>query len=84
MDQQDPTTRTRLIRQKTTRFDMFTQRADIQFLYDKFENGAHVSRYVSDFASHIYFPRELTLLYLHAGFNVEAVWADYTFRVATS
>lgn len=84
LDQKDAAADTRLIRQKTTRFDMFAQRADIQFLYDKFESGAHVSRYVSDFASHIYFPRELTLLYLHAGFSVEAVWADYTFRAASS
>jgi SAM-dependent methyltransferase len=84
LDQQDATTRTRLIRQKTTRFDMFAQRAEIQFLYDKFEDGVHVSRYVSDFASHIYFPRELTLLYLHTGFSIEAVWADYTFRPASS
>jgi SAM-dependent methyltransferase len=84
LDQKDATADTRLIRQKTTRFDMFAQRADIQFLYDKFENGAHVSRYVSDFASHIYFPSELTLLYLHTGFSIEAVWADYTFRAPSS
>ena len=84
LDQKDPTTDTRLIRQKTTRFDMFAQRADIQFLYDKFEHDVHVSRYASDFASHIYFPRELMLLYLYSGFTVEDVWADYTFRPASS
>jgi predicted O-methyltransferase YrrM len=39
---------------------------------------------LEDFASHIYFPRELTLLYLHAGFSIETVWADYTFRAASS
>jgi SAM-dependent methyltransferase len=84
LDQKDPTTDTRLIRQKTTRFDMFAQRADIQFLYDKFEHGVHISRYASDFASHLYFPRELTLLFLYTGFTIEAVWADYAFRPASS
>jgi SAM-dependent methyltransferase len=84
LDQSDPAADTRLIRQKTTRFDMFAQRAHIQFLYDKFEHGVHASRYASDFTSHIYFPRELTLLYLHAGFIVEAVWSDYAFRAASS
>ncbi len=84
LDQKDQIADMRLIRQKTTRVDMLEQRADIQFLYDKFEHGEHVSRYVSDFTSHIYFPRELTLLYLYTGFNLEAVWADYSFRPASA
>jgi trans-aconitate methyltransferase len=84
LDQTDADTQIRLIRQRTLRFDVLEQRADIQFLYDKFEGGRHVSRYVSDFTSHVYFPRELTLLYLYSGFEVEAVWGDYAFRHATS
>jgi SAM-dependent methyltransferase len=84
LDQTDAVTGTRLIRQRTTRFDVFEQRADVQFLYDKFERDVHVSRYVSDFKGHVYFPRELQLLYRHTGFRVEATWADFTFRAATA
>ena len=84
LDQTDPLTGTRLVRQRTLRYDTLTQRADIQFLYDKFEGDRHASRYISDFLSHVYFPRELTLLFLVAGFTVESIWGDYRFRPATS
>jgi SAM-dependent methyltransferase len=80
LDQTDPESGERLIRQRTTRFDLIEQRADIQFLYDRFSRDAHVERYVSDFTSHVFFPRELQLLYRLAGFDIETVWADYTFQ----
>ncbi|MEZ5288918.1 MAG: class I SAM-dependent methyltransferase [Vicinamibacterales bacterium] len=80
LDQTEPETGERLIRQRTTRFDAIDQRADIQFLYDRFHAGRHVERYVSDFTSHVYFPRELQLLYRLAGFTLETMWADYTFE----
>jgi SAM-dependent methyltransferase len=84
LDQTDPETGARLVRQRTFRYDTLTQRADIQFLYDKFEDQRHASRYISDFPSHVYFPQELTLLFLVAGFTVESIWGDYRFRPATS
>ena len=84
LDQTDPATGARLVRQRTLRYDMLTQRADIQFLYDKFEGDRHASRYISDFPSHVYFPHELTLLFLVAGFTVESMWGDYRFASATS
>ena len=37
-------------------------------------------RYVSDFDSHVYFPRELELLFLHTGFTVETTWGSYSDR----
>jgi SAM-dependent methyltransferase len=80
LDQTDPETGERLIRQRTMRFDLIEQQADIQFLYDRFSRDAYVERYVSDFACHVFFPRELQLLYRLAGFAMEAVWADYTFQ----
>lgn len=84
LDQSDPETGARLIRQRATHFDVIAQRADIQFFYDRFERGEHVARYVSDFAAHVYFPRELELLFRHTGFAVEAMWADYHFRAPNS
>jgi SAM-dependent methyltransferase len=70
----------RLVRQRTTRFDTIDQRADITLLYDRFAEGRHVDRYISDFTAHVYFPRELQLLFRLGGFEVEAIWADYQFQ----
>jgi SAM-dependent methyltransferase len=77
----------RLLRWKTTIYEPHRQRAHLRFLYDKFSAAAaarHPERWVSDFESHVFFPRELDLLFRHAGFTVEATFADYRFRPPTS
>ena len=63
---------TRLLRYKTTRYLPHEQRAEIRFLYDKFPEGDRVDRYVSDFDCHVYYPREVELLYRVTGFS----WRD--------
>ncbi len=70
----------RLLRYKTTVYAPQEQRASIRFLYDKFARDDDAERWVSDFESHVYFPRELELLYLHTGFVVEATYGDFRFR----
>jgi SAM-dependent methyltransferase len=70
----------RLLRYKTTVYAPHEQRASIRFLYDKFASGDHADRWVSDFESHVYFPRELELLFRHTGFAVEATYGDYRFQ----
>lgn len=70
----------RLIRYKTTRYEAHRQRAYVHFLYDRFEmreDDEQARRYVSDFESHVYFPRELQLLFLHTGFEVETTYGGY-------
>ena len=70
----------RLIRYKTTRYEAHRQRAHVHFLYDRFETRAdeeQARRYVSDFESHVYFPRELQLLFLLTGFEIEQTWGGY-------
>ena len=52
----------RLIRYKSTRYLPHKQRAHIRFFYHKFEAGTLSDYYISDFESHVYFPRELELL----------------------
>jgi len=69
----------RLVRYRTTDYAPLEQRASIRFLYDKFA-GARAERWVSDFESHVYFPRELELLYRQTGFVVEATYGDYRVR----
>lgn len=78
LDSTDASTGRRLVRYKATTFDLFEQRATIRFFYDRFDGADH-DRYLSDFESHVYFPSELRLLFLHAGFAIDAVWGDYRF-----
>lgn len=34
-------------------------------------------RFLSDYECHVFFPRELLLLYICAGFVVQKLWGDY-------
>ena len=80
IDARDPNTGTRLLRYKTTRYLPHEQRAEIRFLYDKFPDSRQVDRYVSDFDSHVYYPREVELLFRLTGFRLEAWFGDYAMR----
>jgi SAM-dependent methyltransferase len=80
VDTRDPATGTRLLRYKTTRYVPHEQRAEIRFLYDKFPNDDRIDRYVSDFDCHVYYPREVELLFRISGFTVEGWFGDYTMR----
>jgi SAM-dependent methyltransferase len=80
IDTCDPASGERLIRYKTTRYFPDAQRAEVRFLYDKFIEGNRVDRYVSDFTCHVYFPREIELLFRLTGFTVESRYGDYRMR----
>ena len=80
VDTTDPDTGVRLVRYKTTRYLPNEQRAEIRFLYDKFSENDEVQRYVSDFDSHVYFPREVELLFRSTGFRVESRYGNYQMR----
>jgi hypothetical protein len=80
IDARDPDTGTRLLRYKTTRYLPHRQRAEIRFLYDRFPGSSQVDRYVSDFDCHVYYPREVELLFRHTGFAVETWFGDYSMR----
>ena len=80
LDVEDKEEKTRLLRHRTTQYLGDEQRAIIRFMYEKLRDGRSIERYVDDFQSHVYFPRELELLFLHSGFEVETVYGDYRFR----
>ena len=73
----------RLIRFRTTRYLAHEQRAKIRFIYDRLSGENVQERFVSDYESHVYYPRELQLLYLHTGFEVEAIYGDHQGRALT-
>ena len=78
-DREDPHTGKRLLRYRTMRYHAHSQSSTIHFLYDQFSdaNSAKPERFLSDYEGHVYFPRELQLLFIASGFEVEAVWGNY-------
>lgn len=80
IDTEDADTGERLLRYKTTSYLPHEQRAEIRFIYDKLEPNGHVDRYMSDFTAHVYYPREVDLLFRMAGFEIEARYGDYAMR----
>jgi SAM-dependent methyltransferase len=80
IDARDSETGTRLLRYKTTRYLPHQQRAEIRFLYDRFPEDHPIDRYVSDFDGHVYYPRELELLFRITGFSIERWFGDYAMR----
>lgn len=68
----------RLVRYKATRYFAHEQRASVRFLYDRlFDPSAVAERFLSDYECHVFYPRELELLFRITGFEVEAIWGDY-------
>ena len=80
IDNIDENDGTRLIRWKTTRYLSHEQRAQIRFIYEKYQRGRAVESYIDDFVCHVFFPRELRLLFSHTGFEVEETLGDYRGR----
>lgn len=71
--------RERLLRCSATTYEPHLQRADVRLLYDRFDQRALAERLVTDFASHIYFPAELELLFQSTGFEIAQQYGDYRF-----
>lgn len=69
----------RLLRCSATTYEPHLQRADVRLIYDRFDHRSLAERLVTDFASHVYFPSELELLFLSAGFEGAKQFADYRF-----
>jgi ubiquinone/menaquinone biosynthesis C-methylase UbiE len=69
----------RLLRCTATTYQPHLQRADVRLLYDRFDQQALAERIVTDFASHVYFPAELELLFRSAGFEIIEQFGDYRF-----
>ena len=69
----------RLLRYTATTYEPHLQRADVRLLYDRFDQRVLAERLVTDFASHVYFPAELEMLFLSAGFEIAQRYGDYRF-----
>ena len=80
IDTFDESDGTRLLRRKTTHYVSDEQRAEIRFLYEKYQDGRAVDNFIDDFQSHVFFPRELRLLFMFTGYDVEETFGDYRSR----
>jgi len=69
----------RLLRCAATTYEPHLQRADVRLIYDRFDQRALAERLITDFASHVYFPAELELLFVWAGFKIAHQYGDYRF-----
>ena len=69
----------RLLRCTATTYELHLQRADVRLFYDRFDKHALAERLVTDFASHVYFPAELELLFVSAGFEIAEQYGDHRF-----
>ena len=67
----------RLLRCTATTYDPHLQRTDVRLIYDRFDQRALAERLVADFPSHVYFPAELELLFVSAGFEIVQQYGDY-------
>src|SRR5262249_7866473 len=67
----------RLLRCTATTYEPHLQRADVRLIYDRFEQRALAERLVTDFASHVYFPAELEVLFVSAGFEIAQRYGDH-------
>jgi trans-aconitate methyltransferase len=72
-------TEARLLRCTATIYEPHLQRADVRLFYDRFDQRSLAERLVTDFASHVYFPAELELLFLSSGFEIAEQYGDYRF-----
>jgi SAM-dependent methyltransferase len=80
----DPASGERLVRHRRRRYRRDSQTLEAHYLEEWLTAaGALVTR-TADLRLHVYFPRELELLFRLAGYQVEAVYGDYAFGCFTA
>ena len=62
------------------KYDQIDQLQHIVWTHEKFfETGEH-ERYLTKLDMHVFFPRELQLLFLASGFSIEAIYGSYDWK----
>lgn len=67
----------KLIRRRSVSYQADLQQMEVHYFYDHAPDGRESENFVNDYAGHVYFPNELRLLFLGAGFEIESVWGGY-------
>ncbi len=62
------------------KYDPFEQGQHITWIHEKFFQSGENERYLSRLDMHIFFPRELQMLFLATGFAIEAIYGGYDWK----
>ncbi len=64
----------------TRKYDQQEQTQHLTWTHEKFFAAGENERYLSKLDMHIFFPRELQMLFLASGFAIDAIYGDYQWR----
>jgi SAM-dependent methyltransferase len=64
----------------TRRYDPYEQTQSITWIHEKFFKTGENERYLTRLDMHLFFPRELQMLFLATGFSIEAIYGDYSWK----
>lgn len=64
----------------TRKYDPVEQEQHITWIHEKFSQTGEHERYLTRLDMHMFFPRELQLLFLSTGFRIEAIYGDYQWK----
>jgi len=77
---EDPDGEFNMLLYSSRKYDPFEQLQHIVWTHEKFfETGEH-ERYLTKLDMHVFFPRELQLLFLATGFSIEAIYGSYDWK----
>lgn len=77
---EDPDNQFTMLLYSSRKYDTFEQLQHIVWTHEKFfETGEH-ERYLTKLDMHVFFPRELQLLFLATGFSIEAIYGSYDWK----
>ncbi len=62
------------------KYDPFEQLQHITWTHEKFFQTGENERYLTKLDMHVFFPRELQLLFLASGFSIEAIYGGYDWK----
>ncbi|WP_052890954.1 class I SAM-dependent methyltransferase [Thermogemmatispora carboxidivorans] len=77
----DPADESTLLIYSSRRYDPCEQLEHMVWIHERFSEQGENERYLTQLDLHMYFPRELQLLFLASGFAVEAIYGDYERRL---
>ena len=78
---EDPDDEFTMLLYTSRKFDPFEQLQHIVWTHEKFfhESGEH-ERYLTKLDMHVFFPRELQMLFLATGFSIDAIYGGYDWK----
>jgi SAM-dependent methyltransferase len=77
---EDPNAEFTMLLYTTRKYDQYEQVQHITWTHEKFFTSGENERYLSKLDMHLFFPRELQLLFLASGFAIEAIYGDYQWK----